>query len=256
MPDTWPLRRHTGVHQREAGGADRRHRRGTVRRHDLGDEAQRVGEVFLVRDDGQDRTGGEGAVADLAALRRTDTAGLAVGPRSHVVVVQVALRVVRRQRVDHLVHAGHRQGQDVHHLGLTTLEQAGPVSGRQDADFGGHRHGDRRRHGHPCGCLASTTRRTDELLAQRADGFLDHAVLAGELARLFLRAAELGDDLGRDGVGRGVALGLGRDDDDRGELGGSDLLDGGEDLRRVVEDRGPLHLLDRAARSAMTEATS
>ena len=152
---------------------------------------------------------------------------------------------LRRQRVDHLVHAGHGHRQDVHDLGLATLEQTRTVSGRQDADFGGH--------GTEIGDATAIHAdalvddpATHELLAQRTDRFLDHAVLAGELARLFLRAAQLGDDLGRDGVGRGVALGLGRDDDDRGELVAAGLLDGGEDLRRVVEDRGPLHLLDRA----------
>ena len=55
------------------------------------DEAQRVGELLLARHDRQHGPGGERTVADLAALRRTDAAGLAVGPRRHVVVVQVAL---------------------------------------------------------------------------------------------------------------------------------------------------------------------
>ena len=148
-------------------------------------------------------------MADLAALRRTDAAGLTVGPRGHVVVVQVALGVVGRQRVDHLVHAGHGHRQHVHDLGLATLEQTGTVSGRQDADFGG----DGAEIGDATAIHADALvddPATHELLAQRTDRFLDHAVLAGELARLVLGAAQLGDDLGRDGVGRSVALGLER----------------------------------------------
>ncbi len=245
MPDTWPAHRHTGVHQRQARGAHRRHRGGTVRRHDLGDEAQRVREVLLVRDDRQDCTGGERTVADLAALGRADTAGLTVGPRRHVVVVQVALGVVRRERVDHLVHAGHGHGHHAHHLGLATLEQRRAVSGRQDADLGG----DRAQIGDAAAVDADALvddARAHQLLVERADGLLDHAVLPGELARRVLGAAQLGEDLGRDGVGRFVALGLVGDGDDRRELVAAGLLDGGEDLRRVVEDRRPLHRRDRA----------
>ncbi len=243
MPDTWPLVGTPASIEREAGGAHRTHRGRAVRRHDLGDEAQGVREVFLVRDDGQDCTGGERTVADLATLGRTHATGLAVGPRRHVVVVQVPLGVVGRQRVDHLVHARHGHREDGHDLGLATLEQTRTVRGRECTDFGG----DRTQVGRAAAVHADALgddAGTHQLLVERADGFLDHLLAAGELARRILRAAQLGDDLGGDGVGRFVALGLVGDRDDRRELVAAGLLDGREDLRGVVEDRGPLHLLD------------
>ena len=175
--------RHTGVHQRQARRAHRPHRGRAVRRHDLADEAQRVGEVLLAGDDGQHGAGGERTVADLAALRRTDAAGLAVGPRRHVVVVQVALAVVRRQRVDHLVHARHRQRQHVHHLGLATLEQARAVSRRQHADLGRHRTQVGDATAVDAEALGDDPL-ADQLLGERADRFLDGLLLAGELGAL------------------------------------------------------------------------
>src|SRR6056297_1490467 len=45
---------HAGIHQRQARCAHRGHRGGAVRRHHLGHEAQRVGEVLLVGDHRQD----------------------------------------------------------------------------------------------------------------------------------------------------------------------------------------------------------
>ena len=133
------LDRHTGVHQRQAAGADRRHRRRTVRGQHLGDEAQRVAELLLAGQHRHQRTGGERTVADLAALRRTDTTGLTVGPRGHVVVEQEVLVGLRAERVHQLVHARHGHGDDVHHLGLATLEQAGAVRRRQHGDLAAER---------------------------------------------------------------------------------------------------------------------
>ena len=78
-------------------------------------------------------------MADLAALRRTDAARLTVGPRGHVVVEQEVLVGLRAERVDQLVHARHGHGDDVHHLGLATLEQAGAVRRRQHADLAAER---------------------------------------------------------------------------------------------------------------------
>ena len=60
--------------------------------------------------DRQQRPLGERAVADLAALRRTDAAGLAGGERREVVVVHVALAGRRASmRVEHLLHARHAE---------------------------------------------------------------------------------------------------------------------------------------------------
>ena len=132
----WCHDRHASVHQREARGAHRCHRRRTVRRHHFRHKSQRVRKLLLVRHHGEHRALSERTVTDLAALRRTNTTRLAVCPRRHVVVVHVALLGGRRDRVDHLVHARHGQGHDVHHLCLTTLEQTSAVRGVEQADFG------------------------------------------------------------------------------------------------------------------------
>ena len=151
MPATGAFDGHAGVHQRQRRGAHRRHRRGAVRRQHLGHEAQGVGELLLAGHDGQQRPLGQRAVADLAALGRADAAGLAVGPRGHVVVVQVALVGVRADGVEHLVHAGHGQRGDGEHLGLTPLEQARAVRRGQHAHLGRQRPQVRGRHGRRCG---------------------------------------------------------------------------------------------------------
>jgi hypothetical protein len=57
------------------------------------------------RQHGEERALGEAAVADLAALRRADAAGLAGGIRRHVVVEHEALGVLAHQRVDALLVA-------------------------------------------------------------------------------------------------------------------------------------------------------
>ena len=82
---------------------------------------------------------GERAVTDLAALRRTHTARLARGERREVVVVHVALLLVGRDRVEHLLHAQHAERRDREHLRLAPLEQAGAVRGGQQTDLGRQR---------------------------------------------------------------------------------------------------------------------
>ena len=106
------LDRHARVHQRQRRAAHRRHRRGAVRREHVGDDAQRVRPLELRRQHRHERPLGERAVTDLAALRRTDPAGLAGGERREVVVVHVALAVVERDRVEHLLHARHAERRD------------------------------------------------------------------------------------------------------------------------------------------------
>ena len=70
MPATGALQRNAGIHQRQRGAADRRHRRRAVRFGDLGDDADRVGELVLRRQHRTDRAPGELAVADFAAAGR------------------------------------------------------------------------------------------------------------------------------------------------------------------------------------------
>ena len=87
-----PLERHARIHQRERGAAHRRHRGRAVRLGDLGDDADRVGEVVLVRQHRMDRAPGELAVADLAALGAAHAAGLADRIGREVVVQQERLK--------------------------------------------------------------------------------------------------------------------------------------------------------------------
>ena len=126
------LDRHTGIHHREARRAHRRHRGGAVGRQNLGNEAQRVGELIKGRQDRHEGTLGERTVADLTSLRTPHEAGLSGGVGGEVVVVHVALAVDGIDSVDHLVHAPCTEGGEVEHLCLTPLEQAGTVCGRDD----------------------------------------------------------------------------------------------------------------------------
>ena len=76
-------------------------------------------------------------MADLAALRGADAAGLTGGVRRHFVIVHVALGLRAGQRVDLLLHLEHVQGGDAQDLGFATLEQCGAVHARHDVHFGG-----------------------------------------------------------------------------------------------------------------------
>jgi hypothetical protein len=106
---------------------------GAVRLGDLRDDAHRVAELLGRGQHGQQRALGQAAVADLAALRRTDAAGLAGGEGRHVVVEHEAVAVLALQRVDDLlVAAGAQRG---HHqrLRLAAGEQRRAVGARQHA---------------------------------------------------------------------------------------------------------------------------
>ena len=102
--------------------------------------------------------------------------------------------------------------QHVQHLGLAALEQAGAVRRRQHADLGRHRAQVGEATAVDAHALVDDAL-ADELLGQRADGLLDLLLAAGELARRLGGAAQLGDGRVADGVGGGVALGLGGDRD-------------------------------------------
>ena len=80
------LDRHAGVHERERAAAHRRHRRRAVRLEDLGDDADRVREVLVDRQDALDRALGEEAVADLAARLAAQHLRFARRERREVVV--------------------------------------------------------------------------------------------------------------------------------------------------------------------------
>ncbi|CAB4852163.1 unannotated protein [freshwater metagenome] len=236
------LHRHAGVHQGQRTRADRRHRGAAVGGEHFGDEAQGVVELVETRQHRQQRTGGERTVADLAALGRTHATRLTVGPRGHVVVEQEVLVRLRAERVEQLVHARHGHGDDVHHLGLATLEQAGAVSGGQCADFAGQRTQ-----------IAGTATvdaqaLVDDALAHQLLGEAAHSLLHSLLAagKGSALATQLGDRVRRRSVGGGVALGLPGDGDSGLDGRGADALDRGEHLGAVIGGDAVRHRHDRA----------
>ncbi|CAB4861935.1 unannotated protein [freshwater metagenome] len=187
-------------------------------------------------------------MTDLAALGRTDAAGLAVRPRGHVVVVHVALLLLWRERVEQLVHARHGECGDVEHLGLAALEQARAVRRVEDTDLGR----DRTEVRGTTAVDANTFLHhalADELLGEAANGFLDLLLAAGELARCILRTGQRGNSLGRSGVSSGIALGLERDGDRLGDLVADHTADAGADVVAVVENRLVGQRRDRTLRS-------
>ncbi|CAB4561856.1 unannotated protein [freshwater metagenome] len=184
-------------------------------------------------------------MADLAALRRADAAGLTVGPRRHVVVEQEVLVGLRAQRVEQLVHARHGHGDDVHHLGLAALEQARAVRRRQDADLARQRTQVARAATVDAHALLDDPL-ADRLLGEAAHRLADLALATGEVPRVVDRAGEGGDRRVGGGVGGGVALGLAGDLDRLGDLRADGVLDGGEDVVAVVVGDRVLHRLDGA----------
>ena len=131
------FQRNASGEQGQRGGADGTHGGGTVGADCLGDLTDGVRELLTARQHRHEGLLGEGAMADLAALRGTDAAGLTGGVRRHFVVVHVALGLRAGQRVDLLLHLEHVQGGDAQDLGFATLEQCGAVHARHDVHFGG-----------------------------------------------------------------------------------------------------------------------
>ena len=139
MPATGRPQGHAGLQQRQGRGADRAHRGGAVGAHRLGELADRVGELLARRQHRQQRAPGERAVADLATLGRAHAAGLTGGERREDVLVHVAARLLRRERVELLLQGQHVQRGDAQDLGLAALEQRRAVHPRDHRDLGGQR---------------------------------------------------------------------------------------------------------------------
>ena len=125
------LNGHAAVHKGERGAAGRSHRRGAVGLHDLGDDADSVGELVLVGEHRKQGALGQVAMADLAALGAAHAAGLAGAERREVVVVHIALALGGLDGIQTLALVEHAERQDGKHLGLAALEQAGAVNERQ-----------------------------------------------------------------------------------------------------------------------------
>ena len=131
------LQRNARREQRQRGCAHGAHGSGTVGTDGLGDLTDGVRELFTARQHRHDGLLGKSAVADFAALRGADAAGLTGGVRRHLVVVHVTLGLRAGQRVDLLLHLEHVQGGNAQNLGFATLEQGGSVHARHDVHFGG-----------------------------------------------------------------------------------------------------------------------
>ena len=103
--------------------------------HDLGDQADGVGEFLRLRQQGMDRPPGQLAVADFAASGRAHAAGFPDRERREVIVQHERLFVRALQRIDVLlVLAGAERGNH-QRLGLAAGEQRRAVRARQNADF-------------------------------------------------------------------------------------------------------------------------
>ena len=74
-------------------------------------------------------------MADLAAFRGSDAAGLTGGVRREIVVVDVMLGRLRVERIQLLLHLQHVQGGHTEDLGLAALEQGGAVGARNQFDL-------------------------------------------------------------------------------------------------------------------------
>ena len=133
------LQRYACGEQGQRGGAHGTHGGGTIGANGLGHLTDGIRELLAARQHRHEGLLGEGAVADLAALRGTDAAGLTGGVRRHLIVMHVALGLRTGQRVDLLLHLEHIQRGDAQNLGLAALEQRGTMHARHDVHFGGQR---------------------------------------------------------------------------------------------------------------------
>ncbi len=109
------LDRNAGVHQAQGAAAHGSHGTGAVGGQDLAHQTQRVRELFLGGDHGQQSTLRQRTVADLASAGALHASCFAGGVGGHVVVVHIALAVLSAQTVQHLhvahgAQRGHGQG--------------------------------------------------------------------------------------------------------------------------------------------------
>ena len=128
---------HTGVHQGQAGAADRGHGGGAVGLEHLGDHPQGVGEGVIGGQYRLDAAAGQGAVADVAATGTAQPPDLADAEGREVVVEHEAAIDIAAQPFQVLLVALAAQGADDQGLGLAPGEQGRTVRPRQDTDFAG-----------------------------------------------------------------------------------------------------------------------
>ena len=224
MPATGLLDRHAGVHQRQRGAAHRGHRGRAVGLEDVRHDTDRVRELLGARHHRDERALGQGAVADVTALRAAHEAGLAHRERREVVVVPVELLRLEPEGVEaHLLLQRAERG-DGERLRLAAGEEGRAVRARRDADL------DRDRPDLALGATVRTALLLGDALAD--DRLLD--AVERELRAL----AELGVR-----VGLGVAAVLlehGLLDDLRRGLAGELVLDRGGLVEREAVALGDL----------------
>ena len=134
----WGLEWHACVHEGENARTHAGHGGGTIGFHHLADNAKGVWEVFFTWEHGLDRTLGEGAVADLAAVLATKTTGLTHAKWREVVVKHEA-PCVRSATVaiDILRFVGRSESGDAEGLRLTTGEQGRAVGAGKETNLAG-----------------------------------------------------------------------------------------------------------------------
>ena len=138
MPAHAARDRHAGIHERERAAANRGHRRGPIRFHDVGNEAHGVREIGFRRKQVQQGAFGKRAVADFAASRPAQEFHFADGKRREVVVQHEALeRFFLEEQVEPLLvflgaERGRRQG-----LRLAAREERRAVRAGQHSHFAG-----------------------------------------------------------------------------------------------------------------------
>ncbi len=129
---------HARVHQRHARAANARHGARPVGLGNFRDHPHDVGKLLgQVRHDRHDTALGETAMADLAPLRRSDSAGLADAERREVVMHHEGLAPLALDGIDDLSVAAGAERRDHQRLGLAAGEQRRAVGARQHADAGG-----------------------------------------------------------------------------------------------------------------------
>ena len=211
---------------------------------DLGDDAERIGELEMRRQYRMDGAPRELAVADLAPAGGADAPGLADRERREIVVQQKRLLVGALQRIDELlVLAGaerrHHQG-----LRLAAREQRRTVRARQHADLA---------HDRPDGLhVAAVDARAGVEDVPAHDLAFELLENAGNLQRRIFRAlgalrAEVAEHAFLDGVDRLVARRLFRDRIGRAQV----LLDQGTHVvleRRILRQGELARLLGRLFR--------
>src|SRR6185312_6879269 len=135
----WLLQGNARIHQRQRGAAHGRHRGRSVRLRNFGDDAQRVGELFLRRQHRMDRAPGELAMTDLAAARGAHAARFTHTVGRKVVVQHEGLLAGAFEAVDKLFVFRRAERANHQRLRFAAREQRRTVRARQDADFGDDR---------------------------------------------------------------------------------------------------------------------